>query len=49
VERPDQVWVADITFVRLRSEFVSLAVLMDVFTRRIRGWELERFPCWCSG
>jgi len=42
VERPDQVWVADITFVRLRSEFVYLAVLMDVFTRRIRGWELSR-------
>jgi putative transposase len=42
VERPDQVWVADITYVRLRAEFVYLAVLMDVFTRRIRGWELSR-------
>jgi putative transposase len=42
VERPDQVWVADITFVRLRSEFVYLAVLMDVFTRGIRGWDLGR-------
>jgi len=42
VTRPDQVWVADITFVRLRDEFVYLAVLMDVFTRRIRGWELGR-------
>ena len=42
VTRPDQVWVADITYVRLREEFVYLAVLMDVFTRRVRGWELGR-------
>jgi transposase InsO family protein len=42
VTRPDLVWVADITYVRLRDEFVYLAVLMDVFTRRIRGWELGR-------
>jgi putative transposase len=42
VTRPDQVWVADITYVRVRSEFVYLAVLMDVFTRVIRGWELSR-------
>jgi transposase InsO family protein len=40
--RPDQVWVADITYIRLREEFVYLAVLMDVFTRRVRGWELGR-------
>jgi putative transposase len=42
VEWPDQVWVADITYVRVRAEFVYLAVLMDVFTRRVRGWELGR-------
>ena len=42
VARPDQVWVADITYVRLRSEFVYLAVVMDVFTRSIRGWHLGR-------
>jgi putative transposase len=42
VTRPDQVWVADITYVRVRAEFVYLAVLMDVFTRVIRGWELSR-------
>jgi transposase InsO family protein len=42
VTRPDQVWVADITYVRLREEFVYLAVVMDVFTRRVRGWELGR-------
>lgn len=32
VVRPEQVWVADISYIRLRQEFVSLAVLMDVFT-----------------
>jgi transposase InsO family protein len=42
VSRPDQVWVADITYVRLRSEFVYLAVVMDVFTRCVRGWALGR-------
>jgi transposase InsO family protein len=42
VERPEQVWVADITYVRLRDEFVYLAVLMDVFSRRVRGWQLGR-------
>ena len=42
VVRPDQVWVADITCIRLRQEFVYLAVIMDLFTRRIRGWHLGR-------
>jgi len=42
IERPDQVWVADITYIRLRQEFVYLAVLMDVYTRMIRGWHLGR-------
>mgnify|MGYP000995025200 FL=1 len=42
IERPDQVWVADITYVRLGQGFVYLAVLMDVFTRSIRGWNLSR-------
>jgi putative transposase len=42
VTRPEQVWVADITYIRLRSEFVYLAVVMDVFTRCIRGWYLAR-------
>jgi putative transposase len=39
---PDEIWVADITYVRVRREFVYLAVLMDVFTRAIRGWALGR-------
>lgn len=42
VTRPDQVWVADITYIRLVRGFVYLAVVMDVFTRAIRGWELSR-------
>ena len=42
VVRPDQVWVADITYIRLRREFVYLAVIMDIFTRQIRGWHLRR-------
>ncbi len=42
VVRPDQVWVADITYIRLVRGFVYLAVVMDVFTRAIRGWELAR-------
>ena len=42
VERPEQVWVGDITYIRLREEFVYLAVLMDVFTRSIRGWHLDK-------
>jgi putative transposase len=41
-QRPDQVWVADITYIRLRHGFVYLAVIMDVFTRAIRGWHLDR-------
>jgi transposase InsO family protein len=42
IDRPDYVWVGDITYIRLRQGFVYLAVLMDVFTRQIRGWELSR-------
>lgn len=39
---PDQVWVADITYVRLGTGYVYLAVIMDVYTRAIRGWQLSR-------
>ena len=42
LERPDQVWVSDITYIRLNQEFVYLAVVMDVYTRVIRGWQLSR-------
>jgi putative transposase len=39
---PEQVWVCDITYIRLHYGFVYLAVIMDVFTRGIRGWHLGR-------
>jgi putative transposase len=39
---PDQVWVSDITFIRLQDDFVYLAIIMDVFTRALRGWTLSR-------
>jgi putative transposase len=42
IERPDQLWVADLTYIRLGGEFVYLAVVMDVFSRNIRGWQLGR-------
>jgi putative transposase len=42
IVHPEQVWVCDITYIRLRQEFVYLAVVMDVFTRCIRGWYLGR-------
>jgi putative transposase len=42
VVRPDQVWVSDITYIRLLHDFVYLAVIMDVFTRCVRGWYLGR-------
>jgi len=38
----DQLWVADLTYVRLELEFVYLAVILDAFSRRVIGWALER-------
>jgi putative transposase len=38
----DQLWVADITYIRLRAEFVYLAVILDVCSRRVIGWALGR-------
>lgn len=43
VTRPDQVWVCDITYIKLGNrEFVYLAIVMDICTRALRGWELGR-------
>lgn len=39
---PDQVWVSDITYIHLGQGYVYLAVIMDVFTRAIRGWHLGK-------
>jgi transposase InsO family protein len=37
----NQLWVADITYIRLRAEFVYLAVILDAYSRRVIGWELS--------
>jgi putative transposase len=38
----DQLWVADITYIRLQAEFVYLAVILDACSRRVIGWALDR-------
>jgi len=38
----NQLWVADITYIRLEVEFVYLAVVLDAYSRRVIGWELNR-------
>jgi putative transposase len=38
----NQLWVADITYIRLQGEFVYLAVILDAFSRKVVGWELGR-------
>ena len=41
LNRLDQLWVADITYIRLQVEFVYLAVILDAFSRRAIGWALD--------
>ena len=38
----DQLWIADITYIRLQAEFVYLAVILDAFSRKVVGWALDR-------
>lgn len=38
----NQLWVADITYIRLRTEFAYLAVILDAYSRRVIGWALSR-------
>ncbi len=38
----NQLWVADLTYIRLRTEFIYLAVILDAFSRRVIGWALGR-------
>ena len=38
----NQLWVADITYIRLETEFVYLAVVIDAYSRRVIGWALDR-------
>jgi transposase InsO family protein len=42
VSSTNQLWVADITYVRLQQEFIYLAVILDVYSRRVVGWSLSR-------
>lgn len=42
VVRPNQLWRADITYIRLVQDFVYLAVILDAFSRRVVGWALSR-------
>jgi len=42
ITAPNQVWVSDITYVLLKDEFTYLALIMDLYSRRIVGWELSR-------
>jgi putative transposase len=38
----DQLWVADLTYIRLQDEFIFLAVILDAYSRRVIGWALDR-------
>ncbi len=40
--RPNQVWVADMTCIRLGSRFIYLAVILDAYSRAVKGWSLSR-------
>jgi transposase InsO family protein len=42
VDHPDQVWCADITYIRLETGYVYLAILLYIYTRSMRGWHLGR-------
>ena len=42
IAAPNIVWVSDITYIYLRDEFVYLALIMDLFSRKIVGWDLSR-------
>ncbi len=41
-QQPNQVWVADVTYIRLDSRFVFLAVILDAYSRAVRGWAVRR-------
>lgn len=42
VKALNQLWVADLTYIRLRDEFVFLAVILDAFSRKVIGWALDQ-------
>ncbi len=43
VTHPEQIWVADITYIRYGQQYLYLAVILDLYTRAVRGWHLEEF------
>jgi putative transposase len=43
IERPNQVWEVDITYIKVKNGFVYLTCLIDVFSRKIMGWSLSTF------
>ena len=44
VTQPDRVWVGDMTFIRTRAGFLYLAVLLDLYARRVVGWSMNDRP-----
>ncbi len=44
VEHPNRVWVGDMTFIRTRAGFLYLAVLLDLYARRVVGWSMSERP-----
>lgn len=42
VTYPNQVWMADLTYIRLGMRFIYLVAILDAHTRGIRGWQLAR-------
>jgi transposase InsO family protein len=44
VSRPDRVWLADITFIATRAGWLYLAVLLDLYSRRVIGWSMKERP-----
>jgi len=42
IDGPNQVWVADITYIRVLTGFVYLAAILDLFSRKVVGWAISR-------
>lgn len=42
IDNVNQVWTADITYIRIRNGFVYLAVILDLFSRRVIGWQISK-------
>jgi putative transposase len=42
VSAPDQVWASDITYIRIENGFVYLAVIIDLYSRKIIGWQISK-------